>query len=217
MSFTYTPQDLFAGDFPVKTDVATLLSGAGSLVRGTVLGKITLGAVTSAAGTNTGDGTLTPDATTPKLANAQVGAYSVVCTTAHNDVGPVLAVFTVRDPSGAILGTVAEGAAFANQIKFAVAAGTADFVLADSFVVTVAAGSGKYTTALLAAVDGSATPVAILADAYDATSADKSIIIYKTGSFNVDALTFGTGTTAANAKDALEARNIYLVTCTVRS
>lgn len=213
MSFTYTPQDLFAGDFPVKTDVATLVSGAGSLVRGTVLGKIALGAATVAAIVGDGGGALTLDATTPILAGAVAGAYTVKCTTAASGGG----TFTVFAPSGAVLGTVAVGATFANQIKFAIADGTPDYSLGDIFTVTIAAGSGEYKTALLAAVDGSATPVAILADAYDATSAAKSAIIYKTGSFNVDALTFGTGTTAANAKDALEARNIYLITCTVRS
>jgi len=35
------PDNLMAGDFPVVTGSGTVLSGAGKLVRGTVLGKVT--------------------------------------------------------------------------------------------------------------------------------------------------------------------------------
>jgi hypothetical protein len=38
---TTTQDNLFAGDFPVATDSVTLVSGAGALTRGTVLGKVT--------------------------------------------------------------------------------------------------------------------------------------------------------------------------------
>lgn len=37
---TFTPDDLIAGDYPVVTDIVTILTGQ-NLVRGTLLGKIT--------------------------------------------------------------------------------------------------------------------------------------------------------------------------------
>lgn len=41
MSETYTPDNLIEGSFPVQSEAATMVSGAGAVVRGTVLGKIT--------------------------------------------------------------------------------------------------------------------------------------------------------------------------------
>lgn len=70
--------------------------------------------------------------------------------------------------------------------------------------------SGKYTLALAAASDGSQTPVAILVDNVDATSADALGGIYQMGEFNQNAVILGTGITAAAATTALEAQNIYL-------
>jgi len=70
--------------------------------------------------------------------------------------------------------------------------------------------SGKFTTCLNAASDGSQTPSVILADTVDATSADVSAGVYLAGEFNTNAMTFGTGTTIANSKDTLRDSNIYL-------
>lgn len=72
--------------------------------------------------------------------------------------------------------------------------------------------SGKYTTALSASSDGSQTPVAILADYTDATSADVSAPIYLMGEFNGAALTLGTGITLAAAKAALGPNGIFIKT-----
>jgi len=72
--------------------------------------------------------------------------------------------------------------------------------------------SGKYTLALSASSDGSQTPVAICVDDVDATAADALGGIYQMGEFNVNAVTLGTGITAAAATAALEAQNIYLKT-----
>lgn len=187
----------------------TILSGGGALTRGTLLGKVTIGAatVTPKVG-NTGTGALTMDATTPILANAQVGRYTVRCTAAAGNAGTM----TVLDPKGNILGThTVAGAAFANQIKFAVADAT-DFIVGDEIYVDVAAGSGKYLKSLTAAVDGTQYPNAILAEDVDATSADKEAMVYTSGVFNSGAMTFGTGHTAASAHEALRALDIHLVT-----
>jgi hypothetical protein len=72
---------------------------------------------------------------------------------------------------------------------------------------------GKYTLALSASSDGSQTPVAILAHDCDASSADKECIVYKAGTFNVNAVTLGTGITLDTAtKHALRALDIFFRT-----
>ncbi|MCK5614110.1 head decoration protein [Candidatus Pacearchaeota archaeon] len=70
--------------------------------------------------------------------------------------------------------------------------------------------SGKWNLSLLAAVDGSQVPRAILAKDTDATSADVETASYETGEYNQNGLTFGTGHTVANTKDALRDLNIHL-------
>jgi hypothetical protein len=139
----------------------TVILGTAASVIGQVLGQITIGAASSAArsGGNTEDsGALTLDATTPILVNAQVGVYKVRCITAATGGG----TFRVTDPLGRVLGDVAVGATFAEQIKFAIAAGSADFVVGDGFDITVAAGSGKWTQVNPSATDGSQNAAGIL-------------------------------------------------------
>lgn len=183
-----TTVQFFAGDFPRVTKAITLVSGAGDLAKGTVLGKITKGAVTSAvkSGGNTGNGTCTVDVTTPKLANAIAGVYTVRCIAAATNGG----TFRVTDPKGNVLGDVAVGSTFSNQIKFAIADGSTDFIVGDGFDITIAAGSGKYKSYNDSNMDGSEIADCILAeDADDATSADVKSVAYQAGHFNSAALT----------------------------
>lgn len=70
--------------------------------------------------------------------------------------------------------------------------------------------SGKYNLSLSAAGDGSNTPRAILAEDVDASGGDKEAIVYVSGDFNQDAITYGTGHTAASVKAGLRDFNIYL-------
>ena len=72
--------------------------------------------------------------------------------------------------------------------------------------------SGKFILSLSAAGDGSETPYAVLAEDVDATAADKVATVYLTGEFNEDALTIGTGHTAAGIKPGLRANSIFLKT-----
>ena len=72
--------------------------------------------------------------------------------------------------------------------------------------------TGKYVLSLSASIDGSEVPRAILAEDADATSADVITVGYLTGEFNTAAMTFGTGHTAASAKDALRDKGIFLKT-----
>ena len=74
--------------------------------------------------------------------------------------------------------------------------------------------SGKYITSLTAAVDGSQTPVAILADDCDASAADALAGVYMTGEFNSNALTLGAGWTTATVTNSLRAFGIFVKTVT---
>lgn len=198
---------LRAGEFPAATEDVTILSGQ-NLPAGAVLGQISHGSASAAAkaGGNTGAGVLTLDATTPVRPGAKVGIYTVRCVATAAAGG----MFRVEDPDGFVLGDVAVGATFDDDIKFSIADGDPDFALGDGFDITIAAGSGKYKLAVAAAVDGSAVAKRILAVAVDATSADKNAPVYMTGEFRKNMLTFGSGHTAATVRTALEAHNIYI-------
>lgn len=199
---------LLPGKAPVFVEV-TLLTGT-AYKAGSVLGQIGLGSASSAAksGGNTGDGTLTLDATTPVLAGAKSGVYTVRCIAADTDSG----TFRVEDPDGNVLGDVVVGATFSDDIKFVISDGGTDFIVGDGFDITVAVGSGKFKLAASAAVDGSDAPVAILGEDVDATGGDKTISVMVEGYFNETALVFGTGHTADTVRLALRARGIHLRT-----
>lgn len=149
-------------------DQITLVSGGAACVVGQVLGKITLAGASETHAGNTGNGAMTLDATTPVLANAIAGVYNVKCTAAAANSG----TFRVFDPTGKVLGDVAVAGTFADQIKFVIADGAADFIVGDTFLVTVAAGSGKWTQVNPAALDGSQNAAGVCLLKADPTSAD---------------------------------------------
>lgn len=189
-------------DFEFSRKALTLVSGAGNLVTGTVLGQVTKGAASSAAkaGGNTGGGSLTLDVTTPILAGAVPGVYSVRCVGVVANAG----LFEVKDPRGTSLGNYAIGGpAFANQIKFAMADSGTDFALGDGFDITVAAGSGKWKKHINGAVDGTEIAAAILLNGADATSADvKTAAIFGKAVINPLALTWDASVDSQPKKDA---------------
>ncbi|MGE4536655.1 MAG: head decoration protein [Desulfovibrio sp.] len=76
----FSPDNLIAGDAKIVTAAGTIASGAGVLVRGTVLGKITAnGKYLKAIGTAE-DGSQTPDAILAEDVDAtSADALSVVC------------------------------------------------------------------------------------------------------------------------------------------
>lgn len=148
-------------------------ASGGALDAGNVLGKITTaGAASVADGGNTGDGVMTVDAVDPVLDGAIVGAYVVTFTEAVTNGGQ----YMVEDPNGGMVGIANVGDTFADQIKFVIADGAADFVVGDFFTVTVAAGSGKYVEYDAAATDGSATVAGILLYSVEAVSGDVTIL-----------------------------------------
>ena len=147
------------------------LSGAATIPAGQVLGRKVGGTAAAAAKAgNTGNGTFTLDATTPVVGNAQPGVYVVRCTTAAANGG----TFRVFDPTGDVIGDVAVGATFNDQIKFVIADGATDFVVGDEFDVTVSALSKAYVPLSLTATDGSQVASAISFANVDATLADQT-------------------------------------------
>lgn len=207
-SSTFNPDQLIArnADGILSKKITLLL--AENRARGALLGKITIGAIAGvAAAGNTGNGALAGVA----LAAAgvpKVGVYRVVCVEAAANSGR----FLVEDPDGVLLGQyVVAAAAFNNQIAFTIADGAADFLAGDSFLITIAAGSGKYKLSAAAAVDGSQVPVAVLAQDCDATAADKEAEVFVRGWFNESKLVLGAGHTANSTRDALALLGIILV------
>jgi hypothetical protein len=173
-TFTETPRDLAfllseANGYLSRENI-TIASGSNKLKAGTVLGKITIGAITTAAksGGNTGNGTISgPTA----LAGAKAGIYKLRFTAATT--------WTLLDPDGFSIGTGVNGTANDNDLAFTTTAGGTAFVAGDGFDITVAAGSGKYVAspaAITAGKVGAETAVAVLGYEVDATSADVSVV-----------------------------------------
>ena len=203
----YSPDNLLVNG-PVGHDAqaVTVLSGQ-NLKRGAVLGRQTVDEVPAtgtAGGANTGDGTVTGVARGG--ADLEPGTYTARCVRAEADKGDL----EITSPRGVVIGTAITGTAFtSSHLSLTVNDGTTDFAVGDLFTIEVT-GSGKYTLAAAAATDGSHRPERILADDCDATGGGRTVPAYRAGGFNERALIFGTGLTAAAAKAALEARNIYL-------
>lgn len=170
---------------------------------GTVLGKIANALTASSAaksGGNTGGGALTVDATTPVLAGAKPGVYKVRLTVPAAVIGTHSGLFEVRDPDGEVLGEVQVGDTFADQIKFAIAYATADFVVGDGFDVTIGAGSGKYVQLNPAAADGSQNAAGVIARQVKVdASLDTPAAVAVRGPLNLkaDGLVWPTGISAA--------------------
>lgn len=205
-STPYAEDRLIAGTLRLLDKAITLLSGQ-DLVRGTLLGKRTVGDPTAAAGAgNTGTGTI--GSLTIGTAK-KPGVYKVVIIEPATDAGK----FVVEDPDGILLGTGTVGVAFTatGAPSFTLSDGT-DFVAGDYFNITVAEGDGKYLKSVAAATDGSQVPDAILAHDCDASLADKATVAYIAGDFNEEAVTYGAGHTAASVREGLRLKSIYLIT-----
>lgn len=136
-------------------ETGTLAGGVGEdrLVKvGTLLGRRTIGAVAGVAGVgNTGNGGIGTISAGP---GAKVGAIAVTCIATAVNGGR----FQVVDSAGYRLPDALVGVAYVhNQIRFIISDGATDFVVGDSFSITVAAGDGKYLPLNFAAVDGTQT------------------------------------------------------------
>lgn len=69
--------------------------------------------------------------------------------------------------------------------------------------------SGQRVLSTSAATDGSQNPTEILAEDVPAGTVRRTVV-YQTGEFNVNAMTFGAGQTAEGVRAALRALNIHL-------
>lgn len=206
------------------TERATVAIDAvnGILKRGTLLGKITKGAITGtkaaagagAEGANTGTGTLTMNSTTPYHADYMLGAYTITVTRAYVAEGTVAGAYEVRNPAGSLIGTGTIGDTFDNQIKFVLAeAGETKFIVGDAFTYTIAqaAGSGQLAIVDNDAINGTDVPFGILVNDVDVSSATADADLYVRGEFNQNEIIVPDGDSVANYKEALKAINIYIV------
>lgn len=180
----------------------TVVSGAGELGPNTVLGKIKFGAVSETHAGNTGTGAMSALA---KLAtNCKAGVWTVKCIRVISNSGE----FEVIDPDGDYRGTylVGAAAAFANGITFAIADST-DFIVGDTFLVTVAAGSGKYDEFDPDSITGLQDPCAITLYDVDATSADAKVaVIVRDAELLADSIDWGSNAPDDNEKAAAKVK-----------
>jgi hypothetical protein len=191
-------------DHRFSRDEVVLAAGQANILNGTVLGQQTLtGDLVTVvpAGTNTGKGILTMDAASPLLASAQAGAYVAKCTVAAANGG----TFTVTDPKGNVLGTIAVGATFATQVKFVIADGAPDFVVGDQFSIEVGPVAPATVVPLnLGASDGTQNAAGVLLFTTDATSgAVKTTMIAREAVLSSYGLTWPAGITQAQQDAAV--------------
>ena len=207
-SYSCSNDNLVYNPNTLTTKAITLLSGQ-SVVRGEVLGKITLSVpTTGTAGSNTGAVTCT---SVTGGASTVLGVYTIVCITTGTNTG----TFSVKNPNGHSLPTATLGVAYTNnEINFTLNDVGTDPSLGDSFTITVAAGSGKYVKAVATNVNGSnkVEHLVIAANDIDATSGDATGLVYCSGEFNQGEITIDSSYTLANIKDELEQRGIYFKT-----
>lgn len=173
----YTPDQLIADSRNLVSE--PILVVGGPYKRGQVLGQRSVYPIAGfAQATNTGNGTVGALSTTKA---SEVGDYKL---TATSDT-----VFTLVDPEGNALGNVTVGTPYAGEIGVTVTAGATPFVVGDAFVLSVSDATGVFVASVKTATDGSADPVAILAD--DVTvNGTVSAGGYVSGEFNSAALTY---------------------------
>lgn len=170
---------LWEEDANHSRDAIVIKSGSGVVLPGTVLGKESVGAASSAAksGGNTGNGTFVLDATTPVRAGAKLGVYTLRAITAAANGG----TFELRDPDGFALGTFAiTGGAGGtvtvdNDIKGVLTDAGTDFIVGDGFDITIGAanaGAAKWVPSPATGVSGSQIAAGLNIYLVDATSQD---------------------------------------------
>lgn len=183
----------------ISREAITVLSGQ-NLVVGTVLGRIETAAATAVAHAgNTGNGTM---GAITEGAGLHEGIYVLKITKAAANAGD----FQVANPQGSIIGIGSVAEAFnSGGLAFTLADGATDFVVGDSFDITVAAGSKKYVAHDPAAIDGSQKARGILFDAVNATLGDKpGVAIERMAEVNGDEITWKTGISAPDKAAGIE-------------
>jgi hypothetical protein len=201
IGYVYASDQLIAGDLKLVTQGFAMITGGLKLPRGTIMGKMTIGAVTGApkAGGNTGNGTLTllsPGTQT------KTGVYQLRFVSPTN--------FTLVDPNGVAQGAGALGVYASPALNFTTTAGATPFIAGDGFDITVAVGSSAWKKSVKGAADGSQAASGILVDDADATLGDVNSGIYLTGEFNENRVAYDASWTLVELRDALRPWNIFL-------
>lgn len=191
-------------DEEVHEDAILSFPGADTYVEGTILArKEVADAVTVAAGTNTGDGTVTLATVAAGEIVPKVGAYTLTVIEAVTNGG----IFNLTDPDGNIVasylqmtaGAGASTAFTAAGLNFTITDGATDFVVGDSFTLTVAA-DGKMVVYATAGAGGAQVPKAVLT--YDITqtgAADVAIRQMVSGQVRREKLVIDAGGTVTDA------------------
>lgn len=197
--YLYISDQLIAGDAKLITEGQATISGGLLLPRGTVMGKVDIGALTPAGPTGTGNGTI---GSITAGTRTKPGVYRFTALTATT--------FSVTDPDGEALPVLATGVAYANaNINATITVGGTPFVAGDFFTVTVAAGAGTWKKSVKSAVDGSQRPLAILVDVADAALGDVNGGLYLTGEFNENRVQYDGSWTLAELKALMRDVGIF--------
>lgn len=205
---TVSRDNLLAGDYPIIQGTVTVAASQ-TAARGAVVGKVTIAAGTAAAGSNTGDGAISGFALAAG-GPAKIGTYVATCVEAASDSG----IFEVVDPDGILIGTLKVAGTFTGGgITFALADGSTDFIVGDSFNLPVEAGSGQVKLLDITATDGSQKFYGVLLEAVTTGSGETaSAAIAKTGEFLSQGLTFGGSTVVADVVDDMRNNNCFVYT-----
>ena len=161
----------------MSRDEVTVLAGQ-VLVVGEVLGRVTAGTCPTegtAGGTNTGNGTCTG---VTAGVDVKVGIYTARCVKVVTNLGD----FELSDPDGNLIGIVTTGTAFSHhQINLTINDGGTDFVLEDTFTITVPAGGLQVREINFSGVDGTAHAMGLSWAAYDASAPGTRTLAYNSG------------------------------------
>jgi hypothetical protein len=198
-----------------REEVTVNVPAETSIYSGQILGIVQLAAaaVAAAAG-NTGNGTFTLD--DPSVVGGAIaGVYVVDIIEAATDGGR----FSVTDPRGVVIGTGEVGTAFSNQIAVTLADGATDFVVGDSFVVTVETSGLGYSTRDEDGTDGAAIARAVrvtaLVNSTKSATTASAVIIARDAEVHDEQLTYTS--TATDAEKAAADAQLAAVGILVRS
>lgn len=134
------PAEFLLSEAPgsLSREAVVVASGAGALVPGSVLGRVTkrlaAAPIPTVSGTSPGNGTMTNLAFGPDV---QVGTYALACITAASNGG----IFSVTAPDGTALPNATVGTAYkTSHLSFLLNDSSQDFTTAARFNVVVTAG-----------------------------------------------------------------------------
>lgn len=186
-------------------------AGAKTYTPGTVLGKtLVSGSAAAVAGaSNTGNGTM---GSITVSSHAKIGQYVLRITVASSNAG----AFELLNANGSVVGTGNVASAFVGAgLAFTLADGSTDFIVGDTFVITVT-GTEKYKILENTASDGSAAFAGIYIGASNglgidtsvAATTDTTVLILERGPALVakEGLTLGASINTAAEKAALYAQ-----------